>query len=108
MISKTLGTTALVAGVSSLEQEYPANFLTFVEHGRITRHVSARRDDAWEFYEQGPRLPLEDAARYSARLKKDRVPPEYVVEIVTRYGFPIATPGFWKSSLDGWYFRQVA
>ena len=107
IVSEKLQIFVLVARVSPLDGEFPSNSLTFVESGVRVRHVSVQKEGfGWVFYERGARLSIEDEARYAIRTKRDRVTPDYVVEMATKCGFPIGSPGFWKSGRDAWYFHQ--
>lgn len=98
---------ALILEVSTLHDEYPANAFTVVQGGSIVRHVSARKEDRWVFYEEGTRLAFENTALYAKRRIRDRMPPEEVVRIAELHGVALDSEDFILRPVEAVVFEQV-
>lgn len=86
----------LSVNVSRLDIAYPANAINVVEAGKSIRSIYAMLDgDRWVFFQKGEPLFFEDADRYQARRKKDRLTPQIVSTYLNQIGYGSLQREFW-------------
>jgi hypothetical protein len=78
--------SALVLEFNTDKTEFPGRSFTWIKNGKDIRHVSARLEDKWLFYQNGAPLPQEDTLPYSKRLIKSRLTNEQLAALATRFG----------------------
>jgi len=96
IVAKALGVRAVsLRAALPVGPGYVGHF-TYWQDGASCRTVIALNDEPWTFYQEGTPLPQEEVSMYKARRISDRVTPAYLARLVTRMGWPVSEPAFWR------------
>lgn len=89
--------------------DYPLADFEMWSAGDSVRYVRAMREDpSWEFFARGEPQAFEDLSNYRKKRIADRLDRRILVEYLTKLGWDISQPEFWKAYSGGnaFYLRE--
>lgn len=104
--SKNRYSAVLVVELHRIDSTYPANAFTYIEGGKVSRHVSARKEDKWVFHSEGAVLAEEKSLDYKKRKIMDRITPDDLLHLAESFGVFI-TDDFTSIKRQGILFQQI-
>ncbi len=96
------GLSCLSIRASGNKEEWPIREMRAYVDGALRRMVRVMKDDPkWEFFELGEPLAFEDVDAYSARLMRNRLPLDRLLDYCEHLGWDLRDEATWTSAQPG-------
>jgi hypothetical protein len=93
--------------ISNDLKHYPVCSMTYWVNGMKTRSIQVLKDDGWQFFENGMKLPFEKQEYYSHSRIQARLTKGIVLEYLSNSGWDVRNAEFWKSNEPAFYGRKI-